>query len=110
MTTNQNRVLVPYQGFQVLSLLDLILVSLAPIVFTLGCLAVTLTFIVPLVLVLALLIPLAFFLAPIIEVCRSWSGWSWSWLGSTFWCPWLWSWLWLSWLRWPWLCWKWLRP
>src|ERR1700690_455313 len=101
MTTNQSRVLAHRQGLPVLFSLVLILVGLAPIVLTLACLAVTLTFVVPMVLVLAISIPLTFFMAPILQVCRSWSGWSWTWIGSAFWCPWLWSWLWQSWGQWP---------
>jgi len=109
MGTNQSRVFAHHQGLPVFSPLVLILVGVAPIVLTLACLAVTLTFVVPVVLVLAILLPLALFLTPILQACRFWSGWSWSWVCLAHWCPGLWSWLFQSWLLWPWLCWKWLR-
>jgi len=97
------------QGLAVLSSWALILVGVAPCFVTLACLAVALTLVVRVVLVLAMLIPLVFFFAPVLQVCGSRSGRSWSLVGSAFWCPWLWSWLWQSWWQWPWLCWKWLR-
>src|ERR1035438_5353773 len=93
MSISPRRLVSKNLGMAVLSAWVLILFSMAPIVFALVCLAVTLTFVVPAVLVLAILIPLVLFLAPILQICRSWSGWSWSWVGSAFWCPWLWSWL-----------------
>jgi hypothetical protein len=99
----------PHPGLPVRSSLALILSGLAPVTLILACLALLLVFLVPLALGLALLLPLVLLLAPLVLACRSWSGWSWSWLGWPCWFPWLWSWLCRSWLRWPWLCWKWLR-
>jgi DNA-binding CsgD family transcriptional regulator len=60
----------------------------------------------PLALALALVPPLALVLGPLVLACRSWPGWSWSWLGWPCWFPWLWSWLGRSWLQWPWFCWS----
>jgi hypothetical protein len=89
--------------------LALLLTGLAPVTWIEACLALILAFLVPLALVLALLPPLALVLALLVLACRSWPGWSWSWLGWPCWFPWLWSWLCRSWFRWPWLCWTWLR-
>jgi hypothetical protein len=89
--------------------LALILTALAPWTVTVGCLALSLAFLVPLALVLALSALVAPVLAPLVLACRSWPGWSWSWLSCHCWFPGLWSWLGRSWLRWPWLCWTWLR-
>jgi hypothetical protein len=99
----------PHPGLPNRSSLALILTGLAPVTLTVACLALVLAFLVPLALVLALLLPLVLLLAPLVLACRSWPGWSWSWLGWPDWFPWLCSWLWRSWLRWPWLCWTWLR-
>jgi hypothetical protein len=99
----------PLPGLAVRSSLALILSGLAPVTFILAGLVLVLTFLVPLALALALLLPLALVLAPLVLACRSWSGWSWSWLCWYGWCPGLWSWLGRSWLRWPWLCRSWLR-
>ena len=105
MSISPRRIVSSNKALAVLSSWALIL--LAPVVFAVAVLAVTVTFVIPVVLVLAILIPFVLFLAPILHICRSWSGWSW--VGSALWCPWLWSWLWQSWWQWPWLCWKWLR-
>ena len=91
MAMNQSRVLGHLRDLPVLSSLALALAGEAPIVLTLACLAVTITFVIPPALVLVILIPLGVFLIPILQVCRSWSGWSWSWVCLAHWCPSLWS-------------------
>ncbi len=87
----------------------LILAALAPPVWGVAGLAVSLIFIVPAILVLALSAPMSLVLAPLVLACRSWSNWRWGWLclPDCFMEPW--SWLCPYWLRWPWMCWSWLR-
>jgi hypothetical protein len=109
MVVNPRRVLGYFRDLPVLTSLALVLAGEAPIVLVLACLAVTVTFVLPAALVLVILIPLGVFLFPILQVCRSWFGWSWSWVCMAHGCPWLWSWLCRSWLLWPWICWRWLR-
>src|SRR5215468_1843604 len=89
--------------------LPLILTGLAPVTLAVGCLALALAFLVPLALALGLSAVGALVLAPLVLACRSWPGWSWSWLCWPCWFPGLGSWLGRCWLRWPWRCWTWLR-
>src|SRR5690242_18722189 len=81
----------PKPGLAVRSSLALILTGVAPVTLMVACLALVLAFLVPLALTLALVLPLALVLGPLALACRSWPGWSWSWLGWPCWFPWLWS-------------------
>jgi hypothetical protein len=88
--------------------LALLVAGQTPIVWSVACVALALTVVVPQILILALSILLTVVLAPLFLSCRFCFQSEWPWFCQHRWS--LWSWLGYSWLAWPWLCCAWLWP
>src|SRR5262245_45181293 len=89
-------------GWPALSPVALSAACLAPVLWGMAGLALTLAFLVPVALAGAVLAPAAW-------AYRFGGSPPWSWLCGHYGCPWLWSWVLRSWIRWPRLCRHWLR-